>query len=322
MDKDKNFEKQFREAFGQIHAEDELRAKTKSLLARQINKKKAHAFPIFRTAAAAACLLIAVTAGGAWLYLTPSAYISIDINPSLELGVNRFDRIVSIEAFNSDGQELAEQLDIRYMDYNEAMEELLSEQTVETYLSEGAVMAVTVAGSDEEKTDQILENVETCTAGHSNISCHAGDMAEMHEAHSEGLSFGKYRAYLELKSLDPSVTTDDIRDLSMREIRDLIDSYSGDDSSATDSSPENGQNPENGFRYGNGHHGDEGRNHDYGNGQHYGDGPGSGNGAGAGSGNSSGNGAGAKSGSGNSSGNGAGAKSGSGNGHGRHAGEE
>ena len=228
MDKDKNFEKKFREAFGQIHAEDELRTNTKDFLARQINKKKAHTFPILKTAAAAACLLVAVTAGGAWLYLTPSAYISIDINPSLELGVNRFDRIVSIEAFNSDGQELAEQLDIRYMDYSEAMEELLSEQTVEAYLEDGAVMTVTVAGSDEEKTDQILENVETCTAGHSNISCHSGDMAEMREAHSEGLSFGKYRAYLELKSLDPSVTPDDIRNLSMREIQDLIDSYSGD----------------------------------------------------------------------------------------------
>ena len=244
MDKDKNFENQFREAFGQIHAEDELRANTKDFLARQINKKKAHTFPILKTA------------GGAWLYLTPSAYISIDINPSLELGVNRFDRIVSIEAFNSDGQELAEQLDIRYMDYSEAMEELLSEQTVEAYLENNAVMTVTVAGSDEEKTDQILENVETCTAGHSNISCHSGDMAEMHEAHSEGLSFGKYRAYLELKSLDPSVTPDDIRDLSMREIQDLIDSYSG-DSTDTDNSSENGPDSENVHHHGHGRHAGE-----------------------------------------------------------------
>lgn len=289
MDKEKNFENQFREAFEQIHAEDELRAETKNFLARQINEKKAHTFPILKTAAVAACLLIAVTAGGAWLYLTPSAYISIDINPSLELGVNRFDRIVSIEDFNSDGQELAEQLDIRYMDYNEAIEELLSEQTVEAYLEDGAIMAVTVAGSDEEKTDQILENVEACTAGHSNISCHSGDMAERREAHSEGLSFGKYRAYQELKALDPSVTLDDIRDLSMREIRDLIDSYSGGD---TDNSSVNGQDFENGSHYEDGEHDREG--------QHYGDRQHDRDGSGPGS----------------------GAEAGSGNGHGRHAGEE
>lgn len=298
MDKEKIFEEQFREAFSQIHAEDGLKVKTKTLLARQINKKKTRAFLIFRTTsvlkttAAAACLLIAVTAGGAWLYLTPSAYISIDINPSLELGVNRFDRIVSIEAFNSDGQELAEQLDIRYMDYNEALEELLSEQTVEAYLEDGAVMAVTVAGSDEEKTDQILKNVETCTAGHSNISCHSGDMAEIHEAHSEGLSFGKYRAYLKLKSLDPSVTPDDIRDLSMKEIRDLIDSYSGDSGNDTDNSSEDGHAPEaDCYR-----DGQNEKKQDYGNGQHDRNG--------------------------HDSGNGTGTETGSGNSHGRHAGEE
>ena len=229
MDKEKNFEKNFRDAFGQIRAEDGLKAQTKRYLSEQINKKKTHSFPALRAAAAAACLFAAVSAGGAWLYLSPAAYISIDINPSLELGINRFDRVVSVESFNSDGQDLAEQLDIRYMDYSDALEELLSEQTVEAYLADGAVMAVTVAGNDEEKTNQILENVEICTAGHSNISCHSGDIEEMHEAHSEGLSLGKYRAYLELKALDPTFTPDDIRDLSMREIRDLIDALSSTD---------------------------------------------------------------------------------------------
>ena len=225
MDREKNFEKKFRDAFSQVHTEDELKAHTKNWLAQQINKKKRHSFPALRAAAAAAFLFAAVSAGGVWLYLSPAAYISIDINPSLELGINRFDRVVSVEYFSSDGQELAEQLDIRYMDYSDALEELLSEQTVEAYLADGAVMAVTVAGSDEEKTSQILETVETCTAGHTNISCHPGDIEEIHDAHSEGLSLGKYRAYLELKALDPAVTPDDIRDLSMREIRDLIDAY-------------------------------------------------------------------------------------------------
>lgn len=241
MDKEKNFEKNFRDAFSQIRAEAGLKAQTKRYLSEQINKKKTHCFPALRAAAAAACLFAAVSAGGAWLYLSPAAYISIDINPSLELGINRFDRVVSVESFNSDGQDLAEQLDIRYMDYSDALEELLSEQTVEAYLADGAVMAVTVAGSDEEKTNQILENVETCTAGHSNISCHSGDIEEMHKAHSEGLSLGKYRAYLELKTLDPTVTPDDIRDLSMREIRDLIDALSSTDT-GQDNTGNSGEN--------------------------------------------------------------------------------
>ena len=77
------------------------------------------------------------------------------------------------------------------MDYSEAMEELLSEQTVEAYLEDDAVMTVTVAGSDEDKTEQNLEKVETCTAGHSNISCHSGEMAKKHEPHRQGPAVGK-----------------------------------------------------------------------------------------------------------------------------------
>ena len=256
---DKNFEKIFKESLDEIRADDRLTARTKDYLAQQIHQKKRQPRPALRAAAAAACLLILVSAGGAWLYLTPAAYISIDINPSLELGINRFDRVVSVESFNDDGEDLAEQLDIRYMDYNDALEQLLSEQAVQAYLTEGAFMSVTVACGNDAKSSQILENVESCTAGHSNISCHSANIEEMHEAHSAGLSLGKYRAYLELKSLDPSITIDEIRSLSMREIRNLIDAYnakdsapdSSNDSDAEDTSP--GGNTDHGYHHGVGH---------------------------------------------------------------------
>lgn len=232
---DKNFEKALRKSLDEIRAEEKLKVRTKEYLSQQIYQNKRRSRPALRAAAAAAaCLLTVLSAGGVWLYLTPTAYISIDINPSLEFGINRFDRVVSVESFNDDGQDLAEQLDIRYMDYSNALEQLLSEQTVQTYLADGAFMSVTVACSDDEKSSQILENVESCTTGQSNISCHSANMEEINEAHSAGLSVGKYRAYLELKELDPSVTIDDIRDLSMREIRDLINSYDSKDTESDD----------------------------------------------------------------------------------------
>lgn len=259
---DKNFEKLLKESLDEIRAEDKLTAQTKAYLAQQIVQRKRRPRPALRAAAAAACLLLltTVSAGGAWVYLTPDAYISIDINPSLEFGINRFGRIVSVESFNDDGQDLAEQLDIRYMDYNDALEEFLSEAAVQAYLSDGAFMSVTVACSDDEKSSRILANVESCTAGHSNISCHSANIEEMDEAHSAGLSLGKYRAYLELKELDPSVTTDEIRDLSMREIRDLIDSYGAENNEQPDSSgnsaSENagsGEPKNQGYHHGTGH---------------------------------------------------------------------
>lgn len=45
------------------------------------------------------------------------------------------------------------------------------------------------------------------------------------DLHDAGVSFGKYRAYLILHDLDPSISLDDIRSMTMREIYDLVDSY-------------------------------------------------------------------------------------------------
>lgn len=229
----------WKSAFDQIHAEDGLKERTKEYLSKKVYGRRMSFSPLFRRVVpAAAGLVILLFIGGSYIFLTPTAYISIDINPSLELGINRFDRIVFVECYNEDGENLAETLNITFMNYNDALEEILSSQTIEDYLEQDAVLSLTVAGDIETQYSEIFETVETCASDHENIHCHSGDTEEMNEAHDAGVSFGKYRAYLMLKELDSSVSLDDIRDLTMREIYNLIDAYSestgsGDDTVGT-----------------------------------------------------------------------------------------
>lgn len=272
--------KQWKEAFDQIHAEDRLKDHTMEYLSRNVYRKRRPRFSAFRGfAAAAACLAVLFLAGGSWLYFTPDAFISIDINPSLELGINCFDKVVSVEGWNEDGNDLADSLDIKYMDYSDAIETLLSDQVIEDYLSQDGLMDLTVACENTSRHDEIMENVESCTSGHSNVHCHSGDAQEMHDAHEEGLSFGKYRAFLKLKELDPSVTVDDIRDLSMREIQDLIEEHSGgsseesrtrDGTSGTGGSSDDSCGYEDGDKddYENDHEVEHGHGNSYGHGHH------------------------------------------------------
>ncbi len=221
----------WKSAFDQIHAENQLKEHTKEYLSKKIYSRKTVLHPLFRQLSmAAASLAILILIGGTYLFLTPTAYISIDVNPSIELGINRFDRIVSVDGYNEDGENLAESLHITFMEYQDALEQILSSQSIEDYLSQDAVMSLTVAGDNETQSSEILGTVESCTSDHENIHCHSGDTKEMHEAHEEGLSFGKYQAYLILKELDASVSLDDVRNLTMREIYDLIDSYNGNQS--------------------------------------------------------------------------------------------
>lgn len=229
-----------KEAFDQIRAEEELKERTRQYLSRTVYSRRKRRNPVFKLAAAAACFLflLAVTGGG-WLFFTPTAYISIDINPSLELVLNRFDRVISVDSYNQDGEDLKNTLDIRFMDYEDALERILENDQMQGYLSNDGILSFTVAGEQTNQCEKILEHVENCTDGHDNMYCHSGSTQEIEEAHDAGLSVGKYRAYLALKAVNPSVTVDQVRNLSMREIREMMEDYGVEDaSSETDHSEE------------------------------------------------------------------------------------
>ena len=63
------------------------------------------------TAAAAALLLAG--AGGAAAYAMPYGVVSLDVNPSLEYTINRFDYVLRVEGVNEDGKELLARMDTK-----------------------------------------------------------------------------------------------------------------------------------------------------------------------------------------------------------------
>lgn len=76
---------------------------------------------------------------------------------------------------------------------------------------------------NDKKEAELLENVSSHMEGHQNIHCYMGNSEEVQSAHAHGLSFGKYRAFLELQKLDPTITAEDIQSLSMCRIRELLE---------------------------------------------------------------------------------------------------
>lgn len=225
----------WKKAFDQIHAEPELKEHTRAYLKEKVYRTSArHASHIRRLAAASVFCLFLCAAGVCYLFFTPVTYISVDINPSLELGLNCFRRIISVEGYNDDGASLADSLDLKYLDYMDALDRILKSDTIETLLAGDNVLSLTVAGESETQNQEVLQGMETSVSGYSNVHCHSGDMEEVHEAHSCGMSFGKYQAFLILQELDPSVTSEDVQDLSMHEIWSRIRQLSGDSSDSSD----------------------------------------------------------------------------------------
>lgn len=224
-----------KEAFNQVQAEEALKSRTKAFLAQ---KTRGYTKPTKRPsriyAVACVCSLLFLI-GGHWLYFTPTSEISIEINPSFELSINRFDRVFSVNSLNADGQEITNALDLKFKNYADAIDQILENQDIVTLLSNGEIMTITVMGPNETQSAKIFSQIEACTAGHRNTYCHFSSSEEAAGANITGLSHGKYRAFLEIQSLDPSITPEEIQGMTMREIRDLMNELSAGNESETSS---------------------------------------------------------------------------------------
>ena len=212
-------------AFDSVKAEDELKEKTLSYIAARAEKTR-HGFRAMRLATLLACLVLVILAGS-WAWFSPSATISVDINPSLELWINRFDKVVQVVGWNDDGRELAAALDIKYMDYDRALEQIMDSEKVSSLLSGDGVMTLAVVGDNESQCGRLLSGLRSCTAGQGNTYCYTASEEELEAAYNLGLSFGKYKVYQSLIELGSDISPQEVNDMSMRELRDMIDGLSG-----------------------------------------------------------------------------------------------
>ncbi len=276
-------------AFDSITADTELKESTKSFLNKKYKENiRSRRRPGLQFAVSFACVvfLFVMGAGGYSWVQRPVSYVSIDVNPSIELALNRFDRVVYASAYNLEGEEILNGLSLKGKKYTEAIHEVVECDGMRTYLSGPSEVVLTVA-AEESREQELDRGVRRC-AGHMGQGCHntRADIDMISEAHECGLSFGKYNAYLKLLEYDSTITADACKDMSMAQIRELIREYerggrSDDESVKTQ---ENGTDENESGTGGNGNGSGTGGN---GNGNGNGSGTG-GNGSGCGNGNNSG----------------------------------
>lgn len=209
-------DKQIKEAFAQIHAPDSLKAATLAAVQARLPRKK----PLARgLRMALACLgLVVLLAGGYASYALPVAAVSIDINPSVELQVNLYNRVVGVQGYNPDGEALAEAVSVKNWNYADAVEEILSR--LQALVDAGGVLEITVASGSQSRAAQ-MEGCIAQTTGVSDNQIYCVDSHHQEEAHEAGLSLGKYRVYLALLELYPDLTAEQVQHMTMEELHDM-----------------------------------------------------------------------------------------------------
>lgn len=176
---------------------------------------------------AAACFLVCFLGLGGWLWFGQASLVSLDVNPSVELRLNYFDRVVSARAMNDEGVELLEAGEVTGMTADQAVSALLKSDFLSGYLTKEQLVTVMLtvqsgSGAREEKLLQLVNgSAEEAAeaAGSVQVECHIVDGELVAQAHGHGVTAGKYLALLQLQQADPEIDINDYTHCGIGEIR-------------------------------------------------------------------------------------------------------
>lgn len=213
------------DAFDSIRADEQLKETTKQFVKSKSEKKSRFIYrAAFQCAFMFACMVLVLAAGVSgysWVF-APVSYVSIDVNPSIELALNRLDRVIDTAAFNEEGEEIIKNLSLKGKRYTDAIDAIIEDPVMQAYLAEDSELIFTVA-ADEGREERIKTGIDTCSGhiGHSNSQSISVGLAVASEAHDSGISLGKYYACLQLMQYDDTITIDECKNMSISKIHGL-----------------------------------------------------------------------------------------------------
>lgn len=113
-----------------------------------------------RPALAAAATFIILLAGGVYAYSAPYTKVSLDVNPSIELDLNLFNRVIKVTALNGDAQKIMLKLKLLNKDITQAAGEIIDELAQQGYLSaeNDAGVMITTESADKTRSQEILKD--------------------------------------------------------------------------------------------------------------------------------------------------------------------
>lgn len=227
---------------GKVKAEEELKTKTEAfvrtaLSSTEIQKEAADSGSEFRrkrfasnkflTAAAAVAACLVLVLGGNAYYHTPVNYLCLDINPSIEFGINAFGRVVSTQAYNEDGLGLLESDKYTNLSVEDAVDALVRNAVKQGFVAvDGSTVISVTSESSRNKTASELqrggESGANSALSADGISAvvysDCIDLQLREQAQDLGISPGKLRLVSILQTLDPGITIDDYKNAKITDI--------------------------------------------------------------------------------------------------------
>ncbi|MBP0723704.1 hypothetical protein J5Y03_00725 [Bacillus sp. RG28] len=255
----------FKSAMDRVTAEEDLIRRTEFFLKEKLNEKSNQTnvvkstrrkFMMNKWIAVAATTFLAIS-GGALGYKvyeyknTPVSYVSLDINPSVEISVNASGDPVDVESYNQDGTTILKGIDVKGKSLKKAVSELVLSAVNNQFIEADGSTVVSVTTETDDKTvakelgkdaemgvnEALKISGKTVTIEKNNIA-----LSNRIEAKKLGISPGKLNLIHKLQELDPAISVDDYR---YAKVKDIMAAIHGKEGKAVSDNPLNNVNEQN-----------------------------------------------------------------------------
>lgn len=195
-------------------------------------------------AVAAVCVCLVLAGGGTFHYHMENrrveSVIGLDVNPSVELSINRRERVLEARALNADAEEILDGMDLKGVELNVAVNAVVGSMVTHGYLNDlDNAILVTVSNDSVRKAKElrasVVDDIER-TLQENQVEAVVYDQQVIEDEEMEalarqyGISYGKAYFLKELIEQNDSLSMEEMEKLSsmtMEEIARRIaeDSY-------------------------------------------------------------------------------------------------
>ena len=233
-----------------------LRTRDEYILGQQVNFTKRDKYPelvhisSMKTLAIAAAFVLLITSTVTTASIlqkhdqsgfdtVPTALVSVDINPSIEISINKEEEIVAVQAKNDDGTLLLSDLDLTHKKLVDGVNEIIAAAKEKGYINESKkVILVSAAPYDSAGTDtsseyaeqlkNILGKLEAENDSADLLTVYIDDSTIIKEAKGNNLSIGKELLYQYAQTHEAPLTAEEIRSTSLSDLLDKLNALEKD----------------------------------------------------------------------------------------------
>lgn len=190
-------------------------------------------------AAAAALALVIGLSAGTGFYLrnqAVAATVSLDVNPSVELSVNRNDRVLNVTANNEDGKTIIGDMDLKGSDLDVAVNAIVGSMVRNGYLNELANSVLVSVDSKDAAAgtalqEKLAQEISVILEGDSFSGAVISQTVEKNEnlanqAQEHRISVGKANLIQQIINQDSRYTFEELADRSINELKLISESPS------------------------------------------------------------------------------------------------